>query len=159
MHTAHLMLVRAESPEGAQNYVESRLTHDTTVEQWWDWFAIGSDGRYSLSSAIEGWTGDDYVVGLEATPGLFHLAVDTFYEYRRQAFDRHSAELENNGWMFRLDQDDMITWRLRRFADLSASYYCAESHVYDLHNFSANLDLFIKDTGTDWFAVLVDFHY
>jgi hypothetical protein len=87
-------------------------------------------------------------------------------DQRANEFERVISSLKGAGvdsvYDFKLDQDDAVSWHLRRLGNLVGSIYNPDSRIFDLENNDANLSYFKKDVeagNTNWFAVVVDFHF
>lgn len=170
MHTGHLVLIKAESHEDAIDKVRIALNPEegTSPADWSDWCIVGDEGfgesRYSFDHEYEGWSGaSKYAVSLADEANLFHTALNKMYELREKAFERFRDQIFELGVsIFKLDQNDQESWALYRFAELSDSIYNPESFIYDLENYTADLKYFRQSESegeTDWFAVLVDYHF
>lgn len=175
MHTAHIVLVKADSHDDAIGTIRAHLNNDNHFASGWsDWAIVGDEGfgasRFSFrnlldsdSDSILEWDGaSSYAVSRDDEADLFSATLNRFYGYRQQIFDELYAEAQENGFYFSLDQDDTESWKLYRLTQLAESVYCPDSKVYDLEHYSANLRSFHEDIaqdGRDWYAVLVDFHF
>ena len=171
MHTGHLILVKAESHQDAIDRVWTTLNYSDSehfAANWSDWAVVGNEGfadsRWSFPTEITGWTGaNEYAVSLRDEPELFNQAFERFYSYRQQAFESFKAKVaELDSSTFELDQDDLESWNLVRFAQLVDGIYNPQSHLYDLENYTANPKYFnesVESGEDDWFGVIVDFHY
>lgn len=173
MHTAHIILVKAEDHDDAIATVRSALTPDEGghfASAWSDWAMVGDEGyggsRFEFQHFLEDgeeWSGASrYAVSRDDEADLFYKMLDKFYGFRQSAFDRRQDELRDQDFSVSLDQDDQVTYSLYKLAELADSRYCYESAVYDLVNYTANLRYFRQDeadNGHGWYAVLVDFHF
>ena len=168
MHTAHLILVKAEDHEDAIATVRIALTPDDGshfASHWSDWALVGDEGfgesRYSFRHEYEDWDGaSSYAISLDDEGDLFHRELAKFYAFREKAFDRLRSEVSDEGFAFSLDQDDRASYALRKFAELADGVYTYESAIYDLEHYSTNLKHFRdKEAENGWYAVLVDFHF
>ena len=168
MHTAHIVLVRADDHEDAISTVQNELFEpDYNWCEWSDW-AVVVDGRYRLSNFFEPntYTGvSEYAVSYDTERVLFDKVLGHFMEVRRTEFNRilDRLELAGKGSLGDYDLEMLDThhaYDLLGFAQLVTGSYTYDSYVYDLNNQTANLSVFrsIPDKS-DWFAVLVDFHF
>lgn len=176
MHTGHIILVKGENHQDALERVSVAVMSDGEgwfASNWSDWAVVGDTGlgesRWEMSEFFaEGtYTGEHkYVLSYETERELFCALVDKQLASRKAEFDRIVDTLMESGktWIhdFELDEDTMDSWYLRHFANLATGIYTSESKIFDLENHDANLKYFRQDVeagNTDWFAVVVDFHY
>jgi hypothetical protein len=176
MHTGHIVLVKAESHEDAIGIVWT--TVNTSDENWFasnwsDWAVVADEGisgsRYQMADFFEEdtYTGTHpHALSLETESELFYQLVSKKLEEREATFDAVVNKLKEEGvdslYDFRLDQDDDVSWYLRRLSNLVGSVYTHDSKIFDLENHDANLSYFKKDVeagNTNWYAVVVDFHF
>lgn len=175
MHTGHIILVKAEDHQDAVEKVWTAVNADESwfASNWSDWAVVGTEGygesRWEMAEFFEKgtYTGKHkYALSCETEPELFYAVIEERLASRKKQFDRIVEQLMESGktWIhdFELDEDTMDSWHLRHFASLATSVYTSESMIFDLENYDANLKWFRKDVeegNTDWFAVVVDFHY
>ena len=171
MHTGHLILVQAESHDDAIATVRAALHYsdgENFAGSWSDWSVVGDDGlvpsRWNFHTEFEDWDGaSSYAVSLADEADLFHKALNHFYAFRENEFARLANQIaENTLSLYTLDQNDMESYALVKFAYLAESHYFSHSFVYDLQNYSADLKHFRESEKigeTDWYGVLVDFHF
>jgi hypothetical protein len=143
------------------------------ASNWSDWAVVGDEGimgsRYQMADFFEEdtYTGTHpHALSLETEKELFDELVTKQLEQREATFDAIVNKLKDDGvdslYDFRLDQDDDVSWQLRRLSNLVASIYNPDSRIFDLENHDANLLYFKKDVeagNTNWYAVVVDFHF
>lgn len=170
MHTGHLILIKAESHDDAISRVKGALEdfESNFGSNWSDWSTVGDDGftksRWNFHADFEDWNGaSSHAVSLTDEADLFHKALDHFYAFRVAAFERLTNEISGYSLTdFKLDQNDQISWALFKFAKLAEAQYGSDSFVYDLENYTPDLRYFRQSTEsgeTDWYGVLVDFHF
>lgn len=167
MHTGHLVLVKAESHDEAIDTVRAALHYsdgENFAGSWSDWSVVGDDSRWNFHADFEDWNGaSSYAVSLADEADLFHKALNHFYTFRKNEFERLQNQLNDFSFAnFKLDQNDMESFALVKFAYLAESHYFSSSFVYDLENYSADLKYFRESEAfgeTDWYGVLVDFHF
>lgn len=170
MHTGHIILVKADDYEDAISSVYCRINDDESwfASNWSDWASVEKDSRWEMADFFpKGYTGSNkYVVSYETEKELFEELVESCLDARRAEFVRLADELDLAGKSvltdFDIDEDTMLTWKLRQFANLANSVYCPESKIFDLENYDANLNWFRQDVAegnNNWFAVVADFHY
>lgn len=171
MHTGHIILVKADDHEDAISSVRCLLDDtDSRWASWSDWSVVGDEGfgesRYKFTDFMEDgeeWDGASiYAVSRDDEADLFYKMLEKFYGFRQAAFDRMKDELKDQDFSVSLDQDDQLTYKLYKFAELADSHYTYDSGVYDLQNWTANLRYFReaeKNNEHGWYAVLVDFHF
>lgn len=173
MHTGHIVLVEADSPEEAKSIVEGNLMPEEgqSWADWSDWCEIG--GRWSDEF------GEDNSATLcyDDDPLLADMKIEKFLEYRMNYLESTLKELDEKG--FDVEQalkgydpeksslllgsgDWMSVWRLRTSLDIVDNIWTPYTHVYDMSNGSASLQEFRKrceSAPEKQFLVMVDFHY
>lgn len=177
MHTGHFILVKADSHEEAEHKVWNALNDETTfASHWSDWAIVGDEGfsesRFEFPyfwEQVHGdedaeWTGASrYSVSLQDEADLFHKMVSHFKELREKAFDSAVAELDDYSLSdFKLDDNSQKTYALWKFAQLVYGIYTWHSAYYDLENYNVTLSSYEESVAqgeTDWYGVLVDFHF
>lgn len=166
MHTAHLILVKADDHQDAIDTVRGNLYTDegSNFAPWSDWSVVGEEGRFSFTHEYEGWDGaSGHAVSLDDEADLFYKVLGDFKTYREREFQTRRQQVEDFSISsFTLDQDDMDSYHLMKFAELVEGRYTYDSAYYDLKNYTTSLKYFEEDVaqdGKDWFGVLVDFHF
>jgi hypothetical protein len=168
MHTGHLILVKAESHQDAIDRVWTNLNTDTAhfAADWSDWAVVGDEGigesRFSLEE-FEQELSNKYVVSYETETEAFRTILEKFIELRQKDFDRFKEAVQDLDLAsLKMGEDSDKAWKLSRFADLIWGNYTPDSAYYDLENYTPDLNHFeqsILSGETDWFGVIVDFHY
>lgn len=173
MHTGQIILVKAEDHEDAMNKVWSAVNADGDqwfASNWSDWAVVANEGtlgsRWTIKDFYEGETENEWVVSYETEREAFDAIVQGRLDERSNEFEGIIRQLKAEGvdsvYDFQLDQDNLTSWNLRRLANLANSIFNSDSKIFDLENFDANLRWFKKDIAdgeTNWFAVVVDFHF
>lgn len=177
MHTGHIILVKAENHEDAISTVWTAVnTSDETwfAANWSDWAVVAHEGisesRWNMKDFLDKedlYTGvNDHALSYETERDLFEKVVQHQLDQRANAFEGVIRSLKDAGvesvYDFNLDQDDQVSWQLRRLGTLASSIYNPDSKIFDLENYDANLKYFRADTeagNTNWYAVVVDFHF
>lgn len=180
MHTAHLILVQAESHEDAAAKVWGYLNSDGEhfASDWSDWAIVGDEGfgksRWTLHDFLETplTLTNDYVVSYKSEREQFNALLSFFENLRQSKFDELKRSIEEisvdslelprtHVWSEAIQN----VWKLARLADLASGIYTPDSAYYDLENQQVTLggdaycfDASINAGETDWFGVVVDFH-
>lgn len=175
MHTGHLILVKAESHQDAIDGIWTNLNSDGEhfAASWSDWAMVGDEGFGKSRFSLEEFgvpLQNNYVVSYADERESFETILQKFVDIRTGTFNRFKDELTGND--FSIDQLELnagsgsattqFAWTLSRLADLAWGAYTPDSAFYDLENHDTELTLFQKDIesgATDWFAVIVDFHF
>jgi hypothetical protein len=168
MHTGHLILIQAESHQDAIDKVWTALNTDTAhfASEWSDWALVGEEGiggsRYSLGEFNQELS-NKYVVSYETEAVDFQNILEKFIELRQAGFDRFKDVVQDLDLAsMKMGEDSDKAWKLSRFADLIWGNYTPDSMYYDLENYTPDLNHFeqsILSGETNWFGVIVDFHY
>jgi hypothetical protein len=168
MHTGHLILIQAESHQDAIDKVWTALNTDTEnfASEWSDWSLVGDEGigesRYSFEEFIQELS-NKYVVSYETEAVAFQNIFEKFIELRQAGFDRFKEVVQDlNLTSMKMGEDSHKAWQLSRFADLIWGNYTPDSMYYDLENYTPDLKHFeqsILNGETNWYGVIVDFHF
>lgn len=172
MHTAHIILVKADTYADAISTIQSNLDSESNFARWAEWAVVGGESigspRYTFSNVLYGgeWQGaNEFVVSLENEEELFYKVLDNFKTYRDEEFDSlkyslqdfdfSSLEIEVDGYHPELHS-------LVNFAKLANGEYDYNSRIYDLEHWCITTKYFdgkVAGGEKNWFAVLVDFHF
>ena len=174
MHTAHIILVKAEDHEDAFENVWQHFNNaeDNIAQRWSDWQSVGDDSRWSMEDFVPKGTvlQHNYVLSYETETELFSYVVDNALRERQLAFEKLYDNLDLAGQSHLSaynveDKDLMKAYDLYRFAQFVAGYYNPDSHIVDLDSYTTNLEYFqnsIAETEPvqkNWYAVVVDLHF
>lgn len=181
MHTGQIILVKAEDHEDAISKVNLAINADGEqwfASNWSDWAVVANEGMLGSRWTIKDFfdhedeegneiaTENEWVVSYETERKIFDEVVQGRLDARSNNFDNIIRQLKDDGvdsvYDFQLDQDNLTSWNLRRLANLANSIFNSDSMIFDLENFDANLKWFkkeIEDGVTNWYAVVVDFHF
>ncbi len=171
MHTAHIILVKADDHEEAVGKVRSNIDNtEASFADWSDWSVIGDEGigdsRYSFADFIEGWEGNTHAVGLKDETDLFYQVLNTFKTYRDAEFNSLKESLKDFDLtsFLEIEMDGYYpdVYNLLKLARLANGEYSYESKIFDLEHWCITTKYFDEEVTkgeNDWFAVLVDFHF
>lgn len=174
MHTAHIILVKAEDHNEAIGKVRSSIDNtEASFADWSDWSVIGNEGigdsRYSFADFVDGWQGaDTHVVGLEEETDLFYQILRTFENYRNAEFNSLKEELKDfdlTSLQVEMDGYFPDVYNLLKLAKLANGEYTYASKIFDLEHWCITTKYFNQEVAenafevNNWYAVLVDFHF
>lgn len=170
MHTAHIMLVKAEDHDDAISRVQIELTPEEGQHfaSWSDWSLVGDEGFGNSRYAFEK-EENKYSLSLAEEPEMFMETLDKFIGYRVRETELLKSRIEGvelSSLKAEVDDIDFSesakAYDVLKFVELVCGHYTYDSAFYDLQNHTTHLKYFrdsVANGETDWFIVLVDFHF
>ena len=165
MHTAHILLVEAESHEEAIDKVRSQVTHsETPYPSWSDWHEIGGRWenlfgsgknclRYTENEKLAEEKIKEWVDGrINEMKRCLEEVKDFDLAEKLDAYDPEAP----------LDYKEMKTYYLYKLAKNLQDSWTPESGVYDLEHGTPNLKAFRERLAIApemQYLVVVDFHF
>lgn len=168
MHVGQILLVEAESHEEAEDKVRSAIQHsDEPNPNWSDWNEIGgrwadffgkdkNSMRYTENAALAEEKLGTWIECRHAEVKKYHSEISSFD--LAKVVENYNAEAEPK-WV---GEDSMNLWRLIKLAKLLSDDWTADSSVFDLENYTANLKSFRERLAVApemQYLVMVDFHF
>jgi hypothetical protein len=177
MHTLQLLLVEANSHQGARETVSDALS--SGQPSWSDWHEATGDTENSFAGR---WVGGE-LLGERAFQDTlrytddYETAEKVISEFSKYRYDEISNlrqkiySSDNKNILFEYNYDHEATWEatsgmdlyyVRKLVELLYGTWISDSGVFDISTWDTNLAEFRKRIDTNpekQFLVLVDFHH
>lgn len=174
------MLVEADDAKQAFSIIYDKLGEGEP--RWSDWNEVGL-GNANILNFAGRWSGEFFAVkGVDETPNYLRFSddpamadkvIDTFMNYRlneiqhlRKVLQTDYAGIDVINYDYNPDETDykksLVMYYIKKLTLLLSNEWCAETAIYDLENWDANLQFFYKrvqENPQRQFLIPVDFHH